>query len=56
MDCYNVCPEPQVLRLPLHGGPEDSQIILAKIAVLVDVVLTSAQKMYLHLDLAWRNK
>mgnify|MGYP000008933610 FL=1 len=30
MDCYNVCPEPQVLRLPLHGGPEDSQIILAK--------------------------
>lgn len=30
MDCYNVCPEPQVLRLPLHGKPEDSQIILAK--------------------------
>ena len=30
MDCYNVCPEPQVLRLPLHGGPEDSQIVLAK--------------------------
>ena len=30
MDCYNVCPEPQVLRLPLHGGAEDSQIILAK--------------------------
>lgn len=30
MDCYNVCPEPQVLRLPLHGSAQDSQIILAK--------------------------
>ena len=30
MDCYNVCPEPQVLRLPLHGDAEDSQIVLAK--------------------------
>ncbi|WGE75265.1 quinol dehydrogenase ferredoxin subunit NapH [Actinobacillus equuli] len=30
MDCYNVCPEPQVLRLPLHGKPEDSQIVLSK--------------------------
>ena len=30
MDCYNVCPEPQVLRLPLHGKPEDSQIVLEK--------------------------
>lgn len=30
MDCYNVCPEPQVLRLPLHGSEEDSQIVLAK--------------------------
>lgn len=30
MDCYNVCPEPQVLRLPLHGDAEDSQIILSK--------------------------
>ena len=30
MDCYNVCPEPQVLRLPLHGKPTDSQIVLAK--------------------------
>ncbi|MGQ0287407.1 quinol dehydrogenase ferredoxin subunit NapH [Pasteurellaceae bacterium 22721_9_1] len=29
MDCYNVCPEPQVLRLPLHGKAEDSQIILS---------------------------
>ncbi|MDU8923384.1 quinol dehydrogenase ferredoxin subunit NapH [Pasteurellaceae bacterium LIM206] len=30
MDCYNVCPEPQVLRLPLHGDEQDSQIVLAK--------------------------
>ncbi len=30
MDCYNVCPEPQVLRIPLHGKPEDSPIVLAK--------------------------
>lgn len=30
MDCYNVCPEPQVLRLPLHGKPEDSQIVLSQ--------------------------
>ena len=30
MDCYNVCPEPQVLRLPLHGDEQDSRIILSK--------------------------
>ncbi|TYG34442.1 quinol dehydrogenase ferredoxin subunit NapH [Lonepinella koalarum] len=30
MDCYNVCPEPQVLRLPLHGSVQDSPIILDK--------------------------
>ncbi|WP_439257353.1 quinol dehydrogenase ferredoxin subunit NapH [Lonepinella sp. BR2271] len=30
MDCYNVCPEPQVLRLPLHGSAQDSPIILDK--------------------------
>lgn len=30
MDCYNVCPEPQVLRLPLHGSETDSPIILEK--------------------------
>lgn len=30
MDCYNVCPEPQVLRLPLHGKPEDSRIVLSQ--------------------------
>lgn len=30
MDCYNVCPEPQVLRSPLHGKPEDSQIVLSQ--------------------------
>lgn len=30
MDCYNVCPEPQVLRTPLHGKPEDSTVILSK--------------------------
>lgn len=30
MDCFHVCPEPQVLRLPLNGKPEDSQIVLAK--------------------------
>lgn len=30
MDCYNVCPEPQVLRVPLHGKPEESTVILSK--------------------------
>ncbi|WGE56994.1 quinol dehydrogenase ferredoxin subunit NapH [Actinobacillus equuli] len=30
MDCYNVCPEPQVLRVPLHGKPEDSTVVLSK--------------------------
>ncbi|QHB16719.1 quinol dehydrogenase ferredoxin subunit NapH [Mannheimia pernigra] len=30
MDCYNVCPEPQVLRVPLHGKSEDSTVILSK--------------------------
>ncbi|MCK3658028.1 quinol dehydrogenase ferredoxin subunit NapH [Pasteurellaceae bacterium Pebbles2] len=30
MDCYNVCPEPQVLRLPLHGSEQDSPIVLSK--------------------------
>ncbi|MEG9531736.1 quinol dehydrogenase ferredoxin subunit NapH [Mannheimia indoligenes] len=30
MDCYNVCPEPQVLRVPLHGKQEDSTVILSK--------------------------
>lgn len=30
MDCYNVCPEPQVLRKPLHGKDEDSTLVLAK--------------------------
>lgn len=30
MDCYHVCPEPQVLRLPLHGKDDDSTIVLAK--------------------------
>lgn len=30
MDCYHVCPEPQVLRTPLHGKPEDSSIVLSK--------------------------
>lgn len=30
MDCYHVCPEPQVLRAPLHGKNDESPIILAK--------------------------
>ncbi|WP_301099784.1 quinol dehydrogenase ferredoxin subunit NapH [Otariodibacter sp.] len=30
MDCFHVCPEPQVLRLPLNGKPEDSQLVLSK--------------------------
>ncbi|QIW15139.1 quinol dehydrogenase ferredoxin subunit NapH [Pasteurellaceae bacterium RH1A] len=30
MDCYNVCPEPQVLRIPLNGKPDESQIVLSK--------------------------
>lgn len=29
MDCFHVCPEPQVLRLPLNGKPEDSTIVLS---------------------------
>ena len=57
MDCYNVCPEPQVLRLPLHGGPEDSQIILAKDCITcgrcIDVC---AEKCIYILALDLRNK
>ncbi len=30
MDCYNVCPEPQVLRSPLHGKKDESLIVLSK--------------------------
>lgn len=30
MDCYHVCPEPQVLRIPLNGKPDESQIVLSK--------------------------
>lgn len=30
MDCYHVCPEPQVLRNPLHGEASDSPIVLSK--------------------------
>lgn len=30
MDCYNVCPEPQVLRAPLHGKKSDSLLVLSK--------------------------
>ena len=30
MDCYNVCPEPQVLRAPLHGKNNESQLVLSK--------------------------
>lgn len=30
MDCYNVCPEPQVLRVPLHGKKHDSLLVLSK--------------------------
>lgn len=30
MDCYNVCPEPQVLRAPLHGKKHDSLLVLSK--------------------------
>lgn len=30
MDCYNVCPEPQVLRSPLHGKKDESQLVLSK--------------------------
>lgn len=30
MDCYHVCPEPQVLRKPLHGDENDSTIVLSK--------------------------
>lgn len=30
MDCFHVCPEQQVLRLPLNGKPEDSLLVLSK--------------------------
>ncbi|TCP94871.1 periplasmic nitrate reductase subunit NapH [Cricetibacter osteomyelitidis] len=30
MDCYNVCPEPQVLRSPLHGKKDESLLVLSK--------------------------
>lgn len=30
MDCYNVCPEPQVLRSPLHGKNNESLLVLSK--------------------------
>ncbi|WP_424406956.1 quinol dehydrogenase ferredoxin subunit NapH [Pasteurella sp. PK-2025] len=30
MDCYHICPEPQVLRLPLHGKNNESPIVLSK--------------------------
>lgn len=30
MDCYNVCPEPQVLRAPLHGKNNESPLVLSK--------------------------
>lgn len=30
MDCYNVCPEPQVLRSPLHGKKDESRLVLSK--------------------------
>lgn len=47
MDCYNVCPEPQVLRVPLHGKPEKARLSYLKIALPADVVLTFVPKMYL---------
>lgn len=30
MDCYNICPEPQVLRSPLHGKNNESLLVLSK--------------------------
>lgn len=30
MDCYYVCPEPQVLRAPLHGKNNESLLVLSK--------------------------
>ncbi|OOF69917.1 quinol dehydrogenase ferredoxin subunit NapH [Rodentibacter caecimuris] len=30
MDCYNVCPEAQVLRSPLHGKKHESLLVLSK--------------------------
>ncbi|MCW9715532.1 quinol dehydrogenase ferredoxin subunit NapH [Avibacterium sp. 21-594] len=30
MDCYNICPEPQVLRSPLHGKKDESLLVLSK--------------------------
>ena len=30
MDCYNVCPEPQVLRSSFHGNNDESHLVLSK--------------------------
>lgn len=30
MDCYHICPEPQVLRAPLHGKNNESRFVLSK--------------------------
>ncbi|TCJ95878.1 periplasmic nitrate reductase subunit NapH [Volucribacter psittacicida] len=30
MDCYNICPEPQILRSPLHGKKNESLLVLSK--------------------------
>ncbi|MDO4627359.1 MAG: quinol dehydrogenase ferredoxin subunit NapH [Pasteurellaceae bacterium] len=30
MDCYNVCPEPQVLRSPLHGKKDESLLVISQ--------------------------
>ncbi|MBE2896914.1 quinol dehydrogenase ferredoxin subunit NapH [Pasteurellaceae bacterium HPA106] len=30
MDCFNVCPEPHVLRSPLFGKAQESQLVLSK--------------------------
>ncbi len=46
MDCYNVCPEPQVLRSPLHGKIMKAFLCFRKIVSVADVVLMFALKKY----------
>lgn len=47
----HICPEPQVLRFPLHGKNNESPLVLSKIVSVADVALMFVLKMYFHLQL-----
>lgn len=54
MDCYNVCPEPQVLRSPLHGKNNESLLVLSKDCIscgrCIDVCAEKVFKFSTRLD------